>query len=367
MIDNSPQFLHNCRDILSNSIHFISLSNEIRTIEDFKTSLQNGRRDFSKLNLSGINFGYLDLSDCDFTNSNMKGCKFDGLLNNTVFYKSNLNTARFLSVEGNSVVFQDAEIEGAFFYNSKFTGCSFAGACMIAAHLEHTTFSYTSFCATSIVNGWVEDCTFIDSHFDRSSLHDQSTAILDHTQFDECSFINMSFDATEMDHSVFNECRFQKCDFIGVGVLKTNFLHSTFQESKIENDWRDPRSWRDTSWDGSCIEDLNLCTLKYLPLTFREDPKRFKKMPLNASLLLCEIVNKYLEDVRFGLVFYRDNIRQLSTLERKYLSSKFSATKLNDFYTLGLLKEIDDIEEKMTASSSFDEGQPTDKELSNKK
>ena len=175
------------------------------TVEEFKTKIKEGLKDFSELDLSGFSLSYfetrpIELKSCDLSwsnlsNSTMREVKFfslnlaktlfvDSNLENTNFNRSKINGTdftrakmsnaelKFISIDDEEgPIFFNADLTNADFFYAKIPRANFTGAKLINAKLESCNLSFAIFCGADLKNASLLNSTFTTMlDFSRANL-----------------------------------------------------------------------------------------------------------------------------------------------------------------------------------------------------
>jgi uncharacterized protein YjbI with pentapeptide repeats/DNA-binding XRE family transcriptional regulator len=149
---------------------------------------------FQDCNIESCDFNSSNLSDASFSGNNILDSKFnEGILTNSNWYKSNLESCDFTNVDFSLTNFELVNIENCQLQNTKW---------------EHTKFLKSNL-SKIIFTGRIEFC-----HFERVSFHK--------VQFKDAALINTFFkDNKSVKHITFENC---KCDQITYDLL--NISHA---------------------------------------------------------------------------------------------------------------------------------------------
>ena len=89
-------------------------------LDEFKSLLKEGIKDFSETNLSGIDLSNMDLSDLNFSNANLENANLENsCLSETNFTKANLSGANLTKTSLGKAILKKTNLKNVYGFNQK--------------------------------------------------------------------------------------------------------------------------------------------------------------------------------------------------------------------------------------------------------
>ena len=227
------------------------------------------------LDLSAIEFRYVDLSRSDFSYSDLSGTKFDHVnlrnvsfshasLNGTVFSGCNLSDADFRSAVLENVIFKDCIFINTNFYDARIDNCgfsteksftgSFENAELTACQMAHLEFEDTVFLRSDFIQVDLKGTDFsaVNEMENTNFLH----CNLNGSVFNDMNLRVVSFDQTTLHNAHFNSTKFDSCFMEKAKLSNTDFSGANFSQTTINRERMYLCNTNEAVFDGVSFHNL---------------------------------------------------------------------------------------------------------------
>lgn len=277
-----------------------------------------GQRDFSRLNLTGVDLSEMDLRGANFFGAILEDANFGGaLLDDCDFSQAILARARLTRTSLVRAQLQQANLGGASCEQADLSG----------ANLHETNCHGTRF----------ESCNLAGANFDQTNFHEASMKRCDFgkSRWRQVAFIRMSledlvFDGADIDQMGWIECRLRRVSFVSARLLRCGFVMSDCSDAV---DFSDAALEACSFAHGSSLKHAVLrnalvkqCGLRTTPLTHADLSNARLD---NSDFSECDLSHARLDRVAAGdSLFIRTNFTGASLRDANLIDANLSKSDL---------------------------------------
>ena len=212
---------------------------ELKIIADLSSKVNMfGNNEWSRLNLSELDFTNADLSGTNFSGSNLKNSNFKGSnITNASFESALVTDAVFLNTVAINSNFYNADITGSHLEKSDFSGAIFSwskcsGAILSDVKMDYLQANNSVWKVVKLERVSLNNSDFTATDFRgakflkiqaKSSLFNDS--LLNNIHLDECVFDKSIFDRVTAIHTIWDNCIANQIE-----ARRSNFTGSKFAE-----------------------------------------------------------------------------------------------------------------------------------------
>lgn len=271
----------------------VSVDKDIKIIADVSSRVNvYGNNEWNRINLSGLDFSDIDISEANFAGTNLSKC---------IFKNTNISYSNFESAFLDSAIFDKTIAYSSRFYNanlsnSSFKNCDFKKARFDWAVLNSSTFENVNFdFIKAVSSSWrkvslnkcsINNANFCDVDF---RLSNYSKVVARHTIFNksnfnkshfaDCCFGNSLFNLIKSLHTIWDNTKAESIEarhsnFTGCKISeKCHFENSDFSYSILDG-IKAPRA----NFTNSIMDYIKICYGKFAEGEFDNVSMRFSEL-----------------------------------------------------------------------------------------
>ena len=320
----------------------------IATKEEFVRELNEGRSNFSGMDLQGVRLCGLNLTGCDFSDAKLQKCGFTSVrLDRVNFSGADLTGASVFGCKATGFTMENACLEELSVLDNTFISCRFSNANLSRAYISKSAFHDCEFVRANLTFTTFRQNTFLGADFSRVSTEGKGDVV-------DCIFRKVSWqDGATYMH--FWNVEFEDVNFRGVSLLDVQFGFCHFR-GPIDFEC----CWNFDDISNCTFENVNFLSLTKAPAAwgrvsgFEKERIHYERYrPIWASVIRWE--RKYDHDRTpvLDLAAYAEQILDLDPVTRKFLREKVASIlkerpELATTEALDLFHEIQMIDDEMT-------------------
>ncbi|MFO0552332.1 MAG: DUF2169 domain-containing protein [Polyangiaceae bacterium] len=231
------------------------------------------RRNFTGMDLHGISFAGVDLTETLFEGADLRGCDFRGAkLTNAVLARALLAGADFTGAELQGanlgatelagVRFDRANLTGAILSRAKLDKAVFAHACLDQVNWRLVEVGAVDVTGASLLDCSWTGCNLAGAHLGGANMRDATLV--------ECQLDGADFTGANLEKATFVACKGEHVPFVGATLKNAAFVHHTelagadFSDAKMEKVNLRGTLLRGARFDRAHLpsSDLSECDLK---------------------------------------------------------------------------------------------------------
>ncbi len=201
-----------------------SIDKDIKIIADISSRVNvYGNNEWNRINLSGLDFSGMDISEANFAGTNLSKCIFKNTnISYSNFESAFMDSSIFDKTIANNSRFYNADLSNSNFKNSNFTKARFDWSTINSANLENVNLDYVR---------------AVNSNWRKTRL---SKCNINNADFCHSDFRLSNYTKILAKHSLFNKSNFNKSHFVDCCFSSSLFnlvksLHTIWDNTKAES------------------------------------------------------------------------------------------------------------------------------------